>query len=1298
MGKMLIIVFSLLPLNLFALLPEYHYFKEEKKEYSKIAPREDCKKAFKDFYARYKGKPKIIWDEYTGLPHSVYDFMTKKEKGSPEQIAKGFLKKEYDLFRIKVDELKLKAQNDRMKENHLYFEQCYKGVKVEGGAVKVHLKDGSVFWVVSDFKPDISIDINPVLSKEDAINCALRELSPQKSFEVDTAYPVILPEGLDYRLCYKVKIWCTEPLGYWIYYVDAISGEVVKKLNDLRFATYGYVYGKIFPLTGGDAMEVRAFPNEYVWVGGQRATTDENGYYYLAVDDTLISALRGPYCWAHNEDYDDVVYYYVPATGEETLNEDYRVEEVTYNWISEGVTTDAGITGDDQVSAPITLPFTFKFYGKSYSSVRICSNGFLSFTSTSTSYQPKAIPNSEEPNAMIAPLWRDLNPSAQGQILHSGTYYSDKFVVTYQGVKNYANSDLQTFQVILYQDGSIVFQYQSVTGGVSTVAGIENETGTKGKALSSIANGKAYKFTPIGQSQTTVDYTVSYPAFSWINTSTSTGITGDDDSKVFSLPFTFNFYGVNYNQVSICSNGFLSFTSTSTSYQPKDIPNSDEPNALIAPFWRDLNPSATGEITYYSDATKFVVTWQGVKNYANSNTQTFQVILKSDGTIIFQYQNITNDVTTVIGIENQDGTAGKAYTGTPSNSFAIQFTPAKRAKGEVTWTWDYPPNNTHCDEVNVFYHINYIHDYYKKFLGFNGMDYQMKATVHYGTNYANAFYNPRDQNIYLGDGDGQNLLQTSRAADVIYHEYTHGVTHHVYPEDALPYEGQSGAMDEAYSDYFPASVTNDPVIGDWVMAQQYQRDISQDYRYPDDWVGEVHEDSKIYSSALWDIREAVGKNIADSIIFASEFYYPAKFIDGRQAIIQADQNLYGGAHKTTIEQIFYNHGIGEAPGGTTGDGDYKIVSAPYLWWNVSASTGVTGDDETKTISLPWNFVFYGRSYNAINVCSNGFLSFTSTSNSYQPRNIPSSSEPNALIAVFWRDLNPSANGEIKYGYNDSVFVVSWENVKNYGNDNLQTFQVVLNKNDYSITMTYKSITTDYTTVIGIENEDGTKGLAYTSGVGNTMSIKFVPVDGASQGVWTDVDTSISTPHNYSNYYDNTWIIARTGADKMKVHFVNFDVEQGYDFVYIYDGSNNQIARYSGAKGNFWSDEVQGSVIKIRLVTDYSVTKYGFDIDKYSYYTSSKKKYGVDLAGNALIFNLSPNPLISYLNLYCKLPQEDDLKLIIYDCTGRIVKRLEFDSVKERMLKIDLRDLRAGVYFVRLRVKDFDLKEKVVKVK
>ena len=178
-----------------------------------------------------------------------------------------------------------------------------------------------------------------------------------------------------------------------------------------------------------------------------------------------------------------------------------------------------------------------------------------------------------------------------------------------------------------------------------------------------------------------IKYTVQSTGLTfWYGSSTSTGITQDDQSKQFNLPFGFRYYGIVYNKVWVCSNGFLSFDSSSTSCSPQSIPNSATPNTLIAGFWRDLNPAKGGSITYFSglDSSNlyvFAVTWNAVPNYANSNTQTFQIILRQnrwnyEDDIFFEYEYITKDVSTVVGIEDQTGLKGTSYSSGSLGNFA----------------------------------------------------------------------------------------------------------------------------------------------------------------------------------------------------------------------------------------------------------------------------------------------------------------------------------------------------------------------------------------------------------------------------------------------------------------------------------------------------------------------------------------------------------------------------------------------------------------------------------------------------
>lgn len=91
-------------------------------------------------------------------------------------------------------------------------------------------------------------------------------------------------------------------------------------------------------------------------------------------------------------------------------------------------------------------------------------------------------------------------------------------------------------------------------------------------------------------------------------------------------------------------------------------------------------------------------------------------------------------------------------------------------------------------------------DFYQDLFGRNSIDDEglpLNATVHYGQNYDNAFWNGRQ--MVFGDGDGQLFNRFTIALDVIGHELAHGVTE---DEAGLVYMFQPGALNEHLSDAF----------------------------------------------------------------------------------------------------------------------------------------------------------------------------------------------------------------------------------------------------------------------------------------------------------------------------------------------------------------------------------------------------------------------------------------------------------------------------------------------------------------
>ncbi|MEU6550115.1 M4 family metallopeptidase [Streptomyces sp. NPDC046915] len=89
----------------------------------------------------------------------------------------------------------------------------------------------------------------------------------------------------------------------------------------------------------------------------------------------------------------------------------------------------------------------------------------------------------------------------------------------------------------------------------------------------------------------------------------------------------------------------------------------------------------------------------------------------------------------------------------------------------------------------------YLKAYGRHSIDDNGLP--LDATVHFGENYDNAFWN--GEQMVFGDGDNEIFLDFTIPVDVIGHELTHGVTQHTAN---LTYFGQPGALNESLSDVF----------------------------------------------------------------------------------------------------------------------------------------------------------------------------------------------------------------------------------------------------------------------------------------------------------------------------------------------------------------------------------------------------------------------------------------------------------------------------------------------------------------
>jgi Zn-dependent metalloprotease len=168
-------------------------------------------------------------------------------------------------------------------------------------------------------------------------------------------------------------------------------------------------------------------------------------------------------------------------------------------------------------------------------------------------------------------------------------------------------------------------------------------------------------------------------------------------------------------------------------------------------------------------------------------------------------------------------------------------------------------------------------------------------------------------------------------SDVVFHEYGHGISNRLIGNGSGLGGTQSGAMGEGWSDYWACTINNDGVMGEYVTLNTTRGIRRAAYTVPaaavhdsyaDVGAGgfEVHNDGEVWAATLWDLRTQLGKTITDRIVLNGMKFTPShpSFLNARDGILQADQNLNAGVNRCAIWTVFARHGMGVSATGNDG--------------------------------------------------------------------------------------------------------------------------------------------------------------------------------------------------------------------------------------------------------------------------------------------------------------------------------------------------------------------------------------------
>jgi hypothetical protein len=144
-----------------------------------------------------------------------------------------------------------------------------------------------------------------------------------------------------------------------------------------------------------------------------------------------------------------------------------------------------GPTGDDSMSGDVAIGFAFPFFGVNYTTLRISTNGFITFATTTDAgcCSGELLPTNDvnQPNNVIALAWEDYNTNIGGTIDYFSLAAPNRFVIRYNNVVRFGSTGSLDGQIVLFEDGTVEMHIanSNTTAGDITTQGLENAAGTE---------------------------------------------------------------------------------------------------------------------------------------------------------------------------------------------------------------------------------------------------------------------------------------------------------------------------------------------------------------------------------------------------------------------------------------------------------------------------------------------------------------------------------------------------------------------------------------------------------------------------------------------------------------------------------------------------------------------------------------------------------------------------------------------------------------------------------------------------
>ena len=206
-------------------------------------------------------KAKVEKNTERGVPKRVYDIESTNKKGDPQAIAEATIKKIAPDLKINPDLSQLKF--DQVKESilgkHVLFQQYHGDKSISGAWIRVDIdNNGKVYNIQNDLIPDNFIQKTEAVQSKKSSSAAAEQISVTAAKKIalkaskvnESAMKNVLVTELAYypqdnvpTLAWKVVTKIEKPAAEWKFYIDAVSGKILKKVDLMKCAK---AMGRVF--------------------------------------------------------------------------------------------------------------------------------------------------------------------------------------------------------------------------------------------------------------------------------------------------------------------------------------------------------------------------------------------------------------------------------------------------------------------------------------------------------------------------------------------------------------------------------------------------------------------------------------------------------------------------------------------------------------------------------------------------------------------------------------------------------------------------------------------------------------------------------------------------------------------------------------------------------------------------------------------------------------------------------------------------------------------------------------------